>query len=114
MGILQKQIEVKGNRYTITFPNVGQFIEIKVLEKKLSQGYSKELLMGLGEDIDAYLYVSSSAHIMVLMPDLIKDLKVNDLFELSLVDFEDLAKIYLEEIKPWLDSVKEGLRKKSE
>ena len=114
MSILQKQIEVKGNRYTIAFPNVGQFIEIKVLEKKLSQGYSKELLMGLGEDIDAYLYISSCAHIMVLMPDLIKDLKVNDLLELSLVDFEDLAKIYLTEIKPWLDSVKEGLRKKSE
>lgn len=109
-AIVNKQVEVLGNIYTVEFPTVGKFIDIKVLEQKLSKGYSKELLMGLGEDIDAYLYITSYAHVKVLMPDLSRDLKINSLLDLSLEDFEPITEVYLKEIKPWFDDIKNKLR----
>lgn len=111
--LLQKEITILGNSYMVNFPNVGQFIDIKVQEQKLSKGYSKELVMGLGEDVDAYLYITAYAHVKIMIPDLYKDLKVDDLLQLSLDDFEVITKVYLEQIKPWLDSIKEELRKKT-
>lgn len=110
--ISSKEITILGNSYMVNFPNVGQFIDIKVQEQKLSKGFSKELLLGTGEDVDAYLYITAYAHVKVMIPELYRDLKVDDLLQLSLEDFETITKVYLEQIKPWLDSVKNELRKK--
>lgn len=111
--IVSREVTINGNSYLVNFPNVGQFIDIKVQEQKLSKGFSKELVLGLGEDVDAYLYITAYAHVKVMIPDLCKDLKVGDLLDLSLEDFESITNVYLEQIKPWLDSVKNEIRKKT-
>lgn len=110
---LTKTIVVGGNSYTTKFPKVGQIIDIKVLENQLSKGMSKELVTGLPEDLDVYIYISAYAHFTVLFPDLLKDLKVSNLLELDLRDYEELVKEFIK-VKEWINEVRESLHKKVE
>lgn len=111
MSVLSKTIEVCGQSYTIKFPNVGQFIDIRVKENQLSQGSLRDLLLGVGNQIDAYLYITTFAHFVVLCPELIKDLKVDSLLDLSIVDFQELSNLFVKEIRPWISEVQESLRR---
>jgi len=105
-----KTISVQGQNFTLTYPNVGQFIDIKVLETKLSQGTSGQLVSGTPSQLDAFLFITTYAHFAVLCPELLKNLKVSSLLDLSVKDFEELSKVYLKEIQPWLDGVKKEIK----
>lgn len=110
---LTKTINVNGNSYTTKFPKVGQIIDIKVLENQLAKGTSKELITGLPEDLDVYIYISAYAHFTVLFPDLLKDLKVSSLLDLDIRDYEVLVKEFVK-VKEWINEVKDNLHKKIE
>ena len=105
-----KTIKVQGQTFTLKYPNVGQFIDIKVLEAKLSQGTSGQLVSGTSAQLDAFLFITTYAYFSILCPELMKQLKVSSLLELSIKDFEELSKIYLEEIQPWIDGVKNEIK----
>ena len=105
-----KTIKVCGQTFTLTFPTVGQFIDIKVLEVKLSQGFSAQMVTGTADQLDAFLFITTYAHFSVLCPELMRQLKVSDLRELSISDFEELSKVYLSEIQPWIVSVKSKMK----
>lgn len=107
-----KKIKVCGRTYDLKYPNVGNFIDIKVLETKLSQGSAMSLVNGTGEQLDAYFYITTYAHFQVLCPDLLKDLKVNSLLELSLLDFQELLNVYLQEIQPWIAEIQQAVKEK--
>jgi hypothetical protein len=107
-----KQIKVCGQDYTMNFPTVGQFIDIKVLETNLSQGTMKQMILGNGDHLDAYLYITTYAHLSILCPQMIKDLKVKSMLDLSLEDYEELTQIYLTEIQPWIQEVRSAIRNK--
>lgn len=117
-SIVQKQVSFKGNSYSISYPTVGQLIDIRVIEQQLSRGTLKDLVTSLGNSVDAYLYITTFAHIQVLTPDLIKDLRVNSLLDLQVEEFDELADFYSTEIAPWLqewmDKMKEKVEKKSD
>jgi len=107
-----KVIQVSGNSYKIDFPNVGKFIDIQVLETRLSQGQAKNLIFGTGDQIDAFLYITTYAHFSVLCPEMFKDLKVNSILDLSFEEYEQLVQIYLKEIQPWIRGVKDAIKEK--
>lgn len=105
-----KTIKIQGQSFTLTYPNVGQFIDIKVLETKLAQGTSGQLVSGTPGQLDAFLFITTYAHFSILCPQLLENLKVSSLLDLSIKDFEELSKIYLEDIQPWIDEVKREIK----
>lgn len=116
MNIVTKSVQIQGRTYTTSYPTVGQMIDIQVVEKQLSRGTAKDLLIsGMGKDIDAYLYITTFAHMSVLFPTLKSDAKVKTLLDLSLEDFQELVDVYTDEIQPWLqeweEKIKERLQK---
>lgn len=110
--LVNKNIVFKDNNFSLSYPNVGQMIDIRVLEQQLSKGTIKELLMGTGEDIDAYIYIRTYSHIKVLLPELIDSLKVETVFDLSVEDFQELVDLYSNEIQPWLSEWQKQIREK--
>lgn len=115
--MVSKVIKFKENEYQLSYPKVGQIIDIRVKEQQLSKGTVKDLIFGTTADIDGYVYITTIAHIEVLLPQLVKDLKV-PMQDLGLVDFQDLVNLYSEEIYPWLTEwnkqIKEKISPKSE
>lgn len=116
MNVVTKSVQIQGRTYTTSYPTVGQMIDIQVVEKQLSRGTAKDLLIsGMGKDIDAYLYITTFAHMSVLFPTLKGDTKVKTLLDLSLEDFQELVDVYTDEIQPWLqeweEKIKERLQK---
>jgi hypothetical protein len=109
--MINKSIKFKNNEYLLKYPTVGQLIDIRVSEQLLSKGTSKDLLMGLNADIDSYVYITTIAHIQVLLPELVKDLKV-PLRDLDPLDFEELVNLFSNEISPWLTEWQEGIKEK--
>lgn len=107
-----KRIQVCNRTYDLKYPNVGNFIDIKVLETKLSQGTAMSLVNGTGEQLDAFFYITTYAHFQVLCPELLKDLKVNSLLELSLDDFQELLNVYLNDIQPWISGIQKAVKEK--
>lgn len=105
-----KTIKVQDQTFTLNYPNVGQFIDIKVLETRLSQGTSAQLVAGTPAQLDAFLFITTYAHFAVLCPDLLKQLKVTSLLDLSIKDFEELSGIYLKEIQPWIEGIKTEIK----
>ena len=105
-----KTIKVQDRSFTLKYPNVGQFIDIKVLEVKLAQGTSSQLVTGTPGQLDAFLFITTYAHFAVLCPELLQQLKVSSLLDLSIEDFKELSGVYLTEIQPWLDGVKEEIK----
>lgn len=110
--MLKKTIEIAGNSYVIEYPNVGKFIDIKVLETQLSKGMSTQMVYGTVDQQAAYIYIMTYAHLAVLCPQLMKDLKVDSLFDLSMEDFDNLVEVYSKEIQPWLSRVKEQVKER--
>ena len=68
--------------------------------------------MHLVEHIDVYIYIRTFSHIKVLLPELIGDLKVDSLLDLSIDDYQELVDLYSNEIQPWLQSWQQSLREK--
>ena len=108
--VATKTITVQGQKFTLKYPNVGQYIDIKVLETKLAQGMVSQLVSATPSHLDAYLFITTYAHLTILCPELIKSLNVNSLLDLSIDDFEELSEVYLKEIQPWLDSIKNEMK----
>ena len=104
-------IKVGENTYTTKFPTMGQFIDINVLEAQLSKGTIKDLITsGTSDAIDTYVYLSMYAHISILFPQLVKDLKVNSLLDLDMNDCQELVERFVE-VKSWIKDVKDSMHK---
>lgn len=106
--MVNKVVKYKDREYELKYPRVGQFIDLRVREQQLSRGTSKDLVLGIGADIDSYIYITTVAHIEILLPELVKDLKA-PILEMGVIDFQDLVDLYTNEIAPWLDEWKKKI-----
>lgn len=106
--------DIKGNSYTLTFPNVGDFRKIESLKQVLSNGmYSQLVGTATNQAQHAADIVDIEAMVSVLEPEMIdKAFKSNSFSQLGMKDFQELKKAYVDQILPWWNgNLKEiGLR----
>lgn len=103
---------VKGNDYVVKFPTVGKVVDIDIQKSILSSGqYSILSTMGMETSVMALDKIDMEAVFNVLCPKIMKDLKVNSIDDLEIEDFNELRKIYTEEVVPWYLGVIELIRK---
>lgn len=96
---------IEGNTYQVNFPNMGGIIDIET--RKLSFSFNKYPDLVKAQLISADLaldLIEMSAYLSVLIPDLIKDLRVSSLFELDIFNAKKLVKINKSQILPWYHS----------
>lgn len=105
---MNKQIvfAVKGNNYTIKFPNVGQFQSIESIKQVLSRGMYLALVQTNTISANNALdMIDIEAYLSVLCPELIKDLKCDKFSDLGLEDYMELKKAYDEQFVPWWNEI---------
>jgi hypothetical protein len=109
----QLVLNVKGNQYTVDFPNVGNFQKIEALKQVLSSGMYRSMIdAGTVSSTDALDMIDIQAYLSVLCPKLIKDLKCNSFEDLGLEDYLELRNIYREQFSPWWLKIMELLNPK--
>ena len=95
-----KIVVVKGREYRISFPNVGQYYDIEALKQSLGKGFYNMMLGN--RSVAAQNAIDIEATITVMMPDLVKDMKVKSFRDLGLADYTEIREIYDKEIIPFL------------
>lgn len=96
-------ITVQGKNFNISFPTNGQFIAMETEKIRLSGGTYYELMRYRSYSVNAIWtldLIDAIVFYKILCPELI-DLAVVKLEDIHLEDFEELLKIYKEEISPW-------------
>ena len=92
-------IKVRQNEYHVVFPNTGQFLDIRSMKSRLVDDIR-------GNDpLDGYanLLGEMAATYSVLIPELKKDINVESVFKLSMVESKELLDTYTEVYKPFFD-----------
>lgn len=101
-----KLVKVFGREYKISFPTVGQYYDMEAMKQSLGKGFYNTMLGNITKAAqDALDMIDIEATITVLMPDLIKDLKVARFKDLGIADYVQIRKLYDEEIFPFLKEV---------
>jgi hypothetical protein len=96
-------LKILENNYLVTFPLVGQFIEIQTLKQSISRGQYDALSASYSSNDDtARKYIDMITLFTVLIPKLQKDLNTPSLFELDIITMETIYhEVYLEQFLPW-------------
>lgn len=103
--------KVKDNEYPIKTPNVGQLWDIEEMKAVLSNGqYGAVLASNTVWSVYNLDNIDMFAHLTVLCPGLITDMKVKSWKELDPFDLEELRKAYKEQFNPWFDAFTKMLR----
>lgn len=101
-----KKIKIRGKEYTLTFPNVGQYYEIEAMKQRLGRGFYNTMLGNPTKTAQEALdMIDIEATISILMPELMKDLKVDSFSQLGLLDYQDIKKVYNTEIFPFMKEI---------
>ncbi len=109
---VKTELVLKGKKYEITFPNVGQLRRIASNKALLSNGMYNSIYTMASEDGDEALdIIDIESTLNVVAPDFIEDLKPLKISELGLKDFREISKAYKETFVPWFDGLKSELRK---
>jgi len=98
---------VKGNNYSIKFPNIGEFKTIEVMKQALSNGvYDGLIKTNTSSAQYASEMIEMEAFLSVLCPKLIEELYGNISFRnLGIKDYLELAKAYKSQVSPWWDEI---------
>ena len=108
MEILQKTLTFKLEKstYTLTFPNVGQFMDIENMRMGLTNGaYTDLLRSGLKTSHFQVDLVDALSILMVLVPEIRKDLLVTNYNDLDIFLAKIVVKAYKKDVKPWFDGL---------
>ena len=95
--------KVKGNNYNISFPTVAQFIDIETMKARLANdSYGSMVKTGTVLSIKALDYIDMICNITIMIPELLKDLKTNNLLNLDIFDAKELLAEYQTQYMPWM------------
>lgn len=101
-----KIVKVFGKEYKVSFPNVGQYYDIEAMKQSLGKGFYNTMLGNVTVSAQAALdMIDAEATITILMPDLVKDLKVDRFKDLGIKDYMQIKQLYDQEIFPFLKEV---------
>lgn len=101
-------IQIQDNKFEIKFPNVGQLIDIESRKSLLASGQYKNM-----DKNDSFIipYIDTLATFMVLIPELSELLRIQSLFDLSLLELKELLNIYNNQYLPWYNSWMDLIKK---
>jgi hypothetical protein len=93
------QIEIKGNKYNAVFPNTGQYMDIR---NRISILISD---LNIRDVYDQYaaLLAEMIATYNVLLPELKKDINVDSILKLSMMESKEILDTYTDVYKPFFD-----------
>ena len=104
-AVLTAKTKSGENRYNLSFPTIGEYLEIESRRMKLSNGtYSqmmRSILVSSGVAMDM---IDMAATLSVLCPEIMKDLKTQSLLDLDLFDGKELMDAYNRDVKAWVDT----------
>jgi hypothetical protein len=96
------KFEVKGNSYTIKVPTPGDMIDVERMKMVLSSGYYNEMMRTSTISAqESLMIIDIQAHFTVQCPELMKDLKCEDVRKMAAEDYQELRKAYTKEFIPW-------------
>jgi hypothetical protein len=106
------ELSIKNNSYVVDFPNAGQLVDIEFLKSTLSKGMYGSMMASRTVDSNFALdVIDTDAYMRILVPSLIKDLKIDSIKELSIEDMMELIKAFKNDlvpfIKQWRDLIRE-------
>jgi len=99
------------NSYTINTPTVGQFYDIEVTKQVLGKGfYASIVSTSTNGAQNAADMIDIEAHLAVLCPDMMKDLKCESFKDLGLVDYNEIKRVYIKSFLPWWKEIQDILK----
>lgn len=98
----QHQIKIEGKDYTVTFPNVGQLMEIESTKLVFSKNKYIQLSMS---DLKTHSFildvVDSISYLSVLIPSLKDDLGIKNWNEMDALSAKKIVHVYRKQFVPW-------------
>lgn len=95
-------LTVNGNKYPISFPNVGQMMDIEAFKMLYTKNKYIQLSMS---NLKAHTFLLDMAdaisYLSILIPKLQKDLDIKDWWELDPHEAKKLVVVYKEQFLPW-------------
>lgn len=108
------ELKIKGNSYKVSFPTVGQLIQIESLKITLSNGkYGEMLQSNMISMLNALDYIDMIAYFSTVCPDILKDAKV-DLSKIDALDAMELLDVYKNQFIPFWKTYEDLARGKFE
>ena len=106
----KKLVKIDGNDYIINFPNVGQMIEIEQLKLAYTNGrYIEFAMSNLVNHIFILDFVDAISYLSVLIPELKKDLEIEEYTKMDAEKTKEIIRAYKEEFIPWFKPILEDL-----
>lgn len=103
---MEKSITVKiqDNEYKVDFPTAGDMIDIEVRKSIMSRNQYFGLLNTSTVTSNFALdLIDTAATFSVLIPELMDDLNVDSILDLSIPDSKELVDAYKEQFSPWYE-----------
>ncbi len=99
------------NEYQIKIPSIGDFYDIEVSKQILGKGFYTNIVktntFGAQNAADM---IDIEAHLSVLIPDFIKDLKVKNFKDLGINDYNNIRQAYIDQFVPWWNKIHDSLK----
>jgi len=96
------KFEVKGNEYTIKVPTPGDMIDVERMKMMLSSGYYNEMMRTSTISAqESLMVIDIQSHFSVQCPQLMTDLKCEDVRKLAAEDYRVLKTAYVKSFLPW-------------
>lgn len=97
-------IEFKGKAYELKQPTVGSLMDIEIMKGELTNDrYGSIVRHGTVISNWNLDNVDMFSNLIVLCPDLVKDIKVTNWRDLSLPDIQELKEEYNKTFSPWIE-----------
>jgi len=105
-----KHLEIRGKGYNIPFPNVGQLMDIESFKIAYTNGKYIDMAMSNLKAHGFALDVADTiAYLSVLIPDLRKDLKIDNWRNIDPFVAKELVKIFKADFIPWFKPLLDDL-----
>lgn len=109
------KLTIGDNEYFIEYPTIGQLMTIESMKHKLTDGQygdmARSRLSSTNEILDL---VDMTSTFTVLIPDLNKSLRVDNIFKISPIEakeYKSFVEAYAKQFVPWFEDWKEELSK---
>lgn len=101
---------IKGEKFTVEFPNIGKLIDIESLKQAMTNNrYGAMAASGIASMYHALDAVDAIVFFQVVCPSVLLFLRAKDFSSLSQETSKELVEVYKDQILPWYSGVMKEL-----